>query len=72
MKLYKVKKSNIDKRGLYTSKNIKPGTKIIEYIGKVISKKETETNLKFDNKKEFKGNRINYIVVNYSFFWKNF
>ena len=52
MKLYKVKKSNIDKKGLYSSKNIKSGTKIIEYIGKLISKKETETNPKFDNEKD--------------------
>ena len=52
MKLYKVKKSNIDKIGLYASKNIKSGTKIIEYIGKLISKKETETNPKFDNEKD--------------------
>ena len=52
MKLYKVKKSNIDKRGLYASKNINSGTKIIEYIGKLISKKETETNPKFDNEKD--------------------
>jgi hypothetical protein len=51
VKLYKVKKSNIDKRGQKKKKNIKPGTKIIEYIGKVISKKETETNPKFDNGK---------------------
>ena len=53
MKLYKIKKSNIDKRGLYASKNIKAGEKIIEYVGKLISKKETETNPKFDNEKEF-------------------
>ena len=52
MKLYKVKKSNIDKRGLYASKNIRAGTKIVEYIGKLISKKETETNPKFDNEKD--------------------
>ena len=52
MILYKVKKSNIDKRGLYASKNINSGTKIIEYIGKLISKKETETNPKFDNEKD--------------------
>ena len=52
MKLYKVKKSNIDKRGLYASKNIKSGTKIVEYIGKLISTKETETNPKFDNEKD--------------------
>ena len=30
MKLYKEKKSNIDKRGLYASKNISAGKKIIE------------------------------------------
>jgi len=52
VKLYRVKKSNIDKRGLYASKNIKAGEKIIEYIGRLISKKEAETNSKFDNKKD--------------------
>ena len=52
MKLYKVKKSNIDKRGLYAKKNIKAGTKIIEYVGKLITKKETEKNPKFDNEKD--------------------
>ena len=52
MKLYKVKKSNIDKRGLYASKNIKAGEKIIEYVGKLISKKETESNPKFDNERD--------------------
>ena len=52
MKLYKIKKSNIDKRGLCASKDIKKGTKIIDYIGKLISKKESEKNNKFDNKKD--------------------
>ncbi len=52
MKLFRVKKSNIDKKGLYASKNIKTGEKIIEYIGRLISKKEAETNSKFDNKKD--------------------
>tara|TARA_B100000287_G_C20642912_1_gene784163 strand:- start:52 stop:525 length:474 start_codon:yes stop_codon:yes gene_type:complete len=52
VKLYRVKKSNIDKRGLYASQNIKTGEKIIEYIGRLISKKEAETNSKFDNKKD--------------------
>jgi len=52
MKLYKIKKSNIDKRGLYALKDIKNGTRIIEYVGKIISKKETEKNKKFDNKKD--------------------
>ena len=52
MKLYKIKKSNIDKTGLYASKDIKEGIKIINYIGKIISKKESEKNSKFDNKKD--------------------
>ena len=52
MKLYKVKKSNIDKRGLCATKNIKPRTKIIEYVGKIISNKEVEKNPKFDNSKD--------------------
>ena len=52
MKLYKVKKSNIDKRGLYASKDIKPGLKVIDYVGKLISKIETNQNSKFDNNKD--------------------
>ena len=52
MKPYKIRKSNIDKRGLYASKDIKEGTKIIDYVGKIISKKESEKNSKFDNGKD--------------------
>ena len=51
MKIYKIKKSRIDKNGLYASQNIKKGTKIIEYKGKIISVKHSETNPKFDNEK---------------------
>ncbi len=53
MRLYKIKKSNIDRngRGLYAAKNIKNGTKIINYVGKIITKKQTEKSNKFDNKK---------------------
>ena len=53
MKLYKIKKSNIDRngRGLYATKNIKAGTKIIEYVGNIITKKQTEDSNKFDNSK---------------------
>ena len=53
MKLYKIKKSNIDKngRGLYATKNIKAGTKIIEYVGNIITKKQTDNSDKFDNSK---------------------
>tara|TARA_B100000965_G_C19238376_1_gene603227 strand:+ start:141 stop:614 length:474 start_codon:yes stop_codon:yes gene_type:complete len=52
VKLYKIKKSNIDKRGLYATKNINAGEKIIEYKGKLISKKESQQNSKFDNSKD--------------------
>ena len=51
MNLYKIKKSNIDNKGLVAAKNIKKGTRIIEYKGKLISKKESEENPKFDNSK---------------------
>ena len=51
MKLFKQKSSNIDNRGLFASKNIKKGTKIIYYTGKIITKKQTENNPKFDNDK---------------------
>ena len=37
MKLYKQKSSNIDNRGLFASKKIKKGTKIIYYTGKIIT-----------------------------------
>ena len=50
-KLYKIKKSNIDKRGLCAASNIIKGTKIIEYKGKIISVKKAETDPKFDNDK---------------------
>ena len=50
-KLYKIKKSKIDNRGLYAATNIKKDAKIIEYKGKIITIKETETNPKFDNDK---------------------
>ena len=51
MKLFKIKKSRIDKNGLYANRNIKKGTKIIEYKGKIISVKQSEINPKFDNEK---------------------
>src|SRR6056300_1556680 len=53
MKLYKIKKSDIDKkgRGLYATKDIKEGTKIIDYVGKLITKKQTEDSDKYDNSK---------------------
>ena len=51
MKLYKIKKSGIDNkgRGLYATRDIKEGTKIIDYIGKIITKKQTQDSDKYDN-----------------------
>ena len=51
MKLYKIKKSKIDKNGLYASQNIGKGTRIIEYKGKIISTRKSEEDPKFDNTK---------------------
>ena len=53
MKLYRVKKSNIDRNGwgLYATKDIKVGARIIDYVGKIITKKQTEESEKFDNSK---------------------
>jgi uncharacterized protein len=51
VKLYKIKKSNIDNKGLYAAKNITSGKIIINYKGKLVTKKEVEKNPKFDNDK---------------------
>ena len=53
MKLFKIRKSKIDKngKGLYASKDIKLGTKIINYIGKIVTNKTVETSEKYDNSK---------------------
>tara|TARA_A100001015_G_scaffold6537_1_gene8163 strand:- start:1925 stop:2377 length:453 start_codon:yes stop_codon:yes gene_type:complete len=51
VKLYKIKKSNIDNKGLYANRDIKDGTKIIEYKGKIVTKKKVEEDSKFDNDK---------------------
>ena len=51
MKTYRVRRSKIDNLGLYAAKNIKNGSKIIEYKGKVITRHEAEENPKYDNDK---------------------
>lgn len=45
MKLYRIKKSDIDKkgRGLYATRDIKKGTKIIDYVGKLITKNKLKS-----------------------------
>ena len=49
--MFKIKKSNINNRGLFACMNIKKNKRIVEYKGRLISKKEAETNKKFDNDK---------------------
>ena len=53
MKLYRIKKSKIDNkgRGLYATKNIRSGTKIINYKGKIITNKQLDCSDKYDNGK---------------------
>ena len=51
MKLYRIKKSKIDKNGLYANRDIKQGTRIIEYKGKIITNRQSEEDSKFDNDK---------------------
>ena len=53
MKLYRIKKSKIDNkgRGLYAVKDIKEGTKIINYTGKIITNKQVDESDKYDNGK---------------------
>ena len=53
MKLYKIKKSNIDKKGLCAATNIKKGTKIIEYKGKIITRKQSELDQNLIIQKQF-------------------
>ena len=73
-KLYRIKKSNIDKRGLCAASNIKKGTKIIEYKGKIISVKKAEMDPKFNNDKaiylfnlnkkyDLDGNEISNMII---------
>ena len=42
MKFYKIGYSKINNKGLFANKDIKKGTKIINYVGKIITKKETD------------------------------
>jgi len=53
MKHYRIQKSDIDKkgRGLYAAKDINEGARIIDYVGKIITKKQTEETERFDNAK---------------------
>ena len=51
--MYKIIKSKISNQGLVATRNIKNDSKVIEYRGRLITKKETESNEKFDNDKHF-------------------
>ena len=49
--MYKIIKSKISNQGLVATKDIRKNIKIMDYKGRLISKKETESNEKFDNDK---------------------
>ena len=51
MKPYRVRRSKIDNLGLYAAKDIKKGSKIIEYKGKLSQGEKLEENPKYDNDK---------------------
>ena len=55
MKLYRINRSKIDKkgRGLYATRDIKEGTKIINYVGKIITNKELMSQLSLIIKNPF-------------------
>ena len=55
MKLYRIKRSKIDKkgRGLYATRDIKEGTKIINYVGKIITIKRWMSQLSLIIKNPF-------------------
>ena len=42
--MYRIIKSKISNHGLVATKDIKNDTKVIEYRGRLITKKETESN----------------------------
>ncbi|VVB78932.1 SET domain protein [uncultured archaeon] len=54
-KYIKVKKSKIHNNGVFASKNIKKGTKIIEYVGEIVSKEEGDKR----SEEQFKRSRKN-------------
>ena len=51
-----VKKSKIHSTGVYAKTNIRKGTKIIEYVGKIVSKKESEK-IAHERLKKYKNNK---------------
>ena len=60
--MYRIIKSKISNQGLIATKDIKNDTKVIEYKGRLITKKETESNKKFDNDKHIYLFNISYGV----------
>ena len=60
MKLYRIRKSRIDNkgRGLYATRDVKAGTKIINYIGKILTnKRDYGVTLKMKDDNYFRGGK---------------
>ena len=51
MNIFKIKKYKIHKKVMYAKRDIPKGTRIIEYKGKIITRRQSEENPKYDNEK---------------------
>ena len=67
MKLYKIGYSKINNKGLFANKDIKKGTRIINYVGKIITKKVEITPIKIN---EFEGDLLLSTKLNHLDFGK--
>jgi len=61
--MWKVKNSKIHGKGIVASKNIKSGTRIIEYIGETISRKEGDKRSGDRINKYLKSNRTGSVYI---------
>ena len=61
--MWKVKTSKIHGKGIIASKNIRKGTKIIEYIGEKIPKKEGDRRSNERIKKFLKSNKTGSVYI---------
>ena len=61
--MWKVKNSKIHGRGIVATKNIKKSTRIIQYVGEIVSKKEGDKRSGNRIKKYLKSNRTGSVYI---------
>tara|TARA_B100000989_G_C19501338_1_gene454422 strand:- start:259 stop:756 length:498 start_codon:yes stop_codon:yes gene_type:complete len=61
--MWKVKNSKIHGRGIVATKNIKKNTRIIQYVGEIVSKKEGDKRSGNRIKKYLKSNRTGSVYI---------